>query len=75
MYYHQINLAIEIDEPYHSNQTIEDDIRQRKIIQNLGCNIFRIKVKDGNLDKQLHNLFAYINELINSKNPKMIWRC
>lgn len=75
LYYHQINLAIEIDEPYHSNQTIEDDIRQRKIIQNLGCNIFRIKVKDGNLDKQLNNLFAYINELINSKNPKMIWRC
>ena len=75
LYYHQINLAIEIDEPYHSDQTIEDNIRQKKIIQSLGCNVFRIKVKDGNFDKQLDNLFTYINELIQSKNPKMIWRC
>jgi len=75
LYYHQINLAIEIDEPYHSNQSMEDDNRQKKIIQSLGCNVYRIKVKDGNFDKQLDNLFTYINELIQSKNPKMIWRC
>ncbi len=66
---------MEIDEPYHSNQSKEDDNRQKKIIQSLGCNVYRIKVKDGNLNKQLDNLFTYINELIQSKNPKMIWRC
>ena len=75
LYYHQINLAIEIDEPYHSNQSKDDNNRQKKIIQSLGCNVYRIKVKDGNLNKQLDNLFTYINELIQSKNPKMIWRC
>jgi very-short-patch-repair endonuclease len=75
LYYHQINLAIEIDEPYHSDQTIKDNIRQQKIIQSLGCNVFRIKVEDGNFDKQLDKLFTHINELIQSKNPKMIWRC
>ena len=75
LYYHQINLAIEIDEPYHSNQSKDDNNRQKKIIQTLGCNVYRIKVKDGNLNKQLDNLFTYINELIQSKNPKMVWRC
>ena len=75
LYYHQINLAIEIDEPYHSDQTTKDNIRQQKIIKNLGCNVFRIKVEDGNFDKQINKLFTHINELIQSKNPKMIWRC
>ena len=58
-----------------SDQNKEDNNRQKKIIQTLGCNVYRIKVKDGNLNKQLDNLFTYINELIQSKNPKMIWRC
>ena len=48
---------------------------QQKIIQSLGCNVLRIKVEDGNFDKQLDKLFTHINELIQSKNPKMIWRC
>ena len=30
---------------------------------------------NGNFDKQLNELFVNINKLIQSKNPKMIWRC
>ena len=75
LYYHQINLAIEIDEPYHSGQLIKDKDRQEKIIRNLGCDVFRIKVDQHNFDKQLNKLYDYIKELILKKNPGMIWRC
>ena len=61
--FHYENIAIEIDEPYHSGQLIKDKDRQDKIIRNLGCDVFRIKVDQHNFDKQLNKLYDYIKKI------------
>jgi len=69
LYYHQINLAIEIDEPFHKKQIKKDKERQIKIIKDLGCQVFRIDVSKGEYDKQLENLYKLIDKLIEKFAP------
>lgn len=69
LYYHQINLAIEIDEPFHKEQIKKDKERQIKIIKTLGCQVFRIDVLKGDYEKQLKNLYKLIDKLIEKFDP------
>lgn len=48
IYFPQINVIIEIDEPYHlSNEMmLSDAMRQHDIVHALNCDIFRVKVTD-----------------------------
>ena len=61
-YLPSINLAIEIDEEYHMNNLINDDIRQRFIEQTLGCTFIRINVTEDVYD-QVDRIVKYVNEL------------
>ena len=42
-YCKKLNIAFEIDEPYHKHQTKKDIIRELKIKNELNCNFIRIK--------------------------------
>ncbi len=42
-YIPEINLAIEVDEPFHKNQVEKDKIREQNIIDELECKFLRIK--------------------------------
>lgn len=48
-YCQELNLAIEVDEPYHYRNNVlrkEDIERQKNIINTLNCNFIRIKIED-----------------------------
>lgn len=63
LYYPQLNLAIEIDEPAHENNIENDKIRQLDIEKNINCNFFRIKINQGDILNQIKTLKEYIKEL------------
>jgi very-short-patch-repair endonuclease len=63
LFYPQLNLAVEIDEPSHEKNIEEDLNRQIEIEKNLKCNFFRIKINDGEIFNQINNLKKYINNL------------
>jgi very-short-patch-repair endonuclease len=75
LYYHQINLAIEIDEPFHQKNQKKDALRQDKIIKNLGCKVYRLKIDKGNFENQINKLFNLINDMIKASKKKIIWNC
>lgn len=56
-----IKLAIEIDEEYHMNNLINDNIRQKFIEQTLGCTFIRINVTK-NVYDQVDRIVKYVNE-------------
>ena len=56
LYYPQIELAIEIDEPPHENNVELDETRQRIVEKDLKCEFIRIKISDGNVPNQIRNL-------------------
>ena len=45
-YIPELNIVIEIDENYHNNRKIEDNIRDQKIKEQLNCKIIRINEKE-----------------------------
>lgn len=75
LYYHQLNLAIEIDEPFHKKNERKDVLRQDKIVRDLGCKVYRLKVDKGNFDNQIKKLFNLINNMIRVSKKKIIWNC
>lgn len=61
LYYKQIDLAIEIDEPFHNRQKQEDVERQTVIEESEKCEFKRVKIsKDFNIYKELEDLKAFI---------------
>lgn len=56
LYYPQIDLAIEIDEPYHEYVKEADKVRERLVASNLNCEFIRIRVSTGNVVKQIEDL-------------------
>ena len=56
-----IKLAIEIDEEYHLNNLVNDNIRQKFIEQTLGCTFIRINVTE-NVYDQVDRIVKYVNE-------------
>jgi very-short-patch-repair endonuclease len=75
LFYPQINLAIEIDEPHHENIRGSDTLRQMDIEQSLICDFVRISILNGNVIDQIRNLKLKINSLIErNKNHWKEWK-
>lgn len=72
LFFPQINLAVEIDEPHHDKYAHHDNARQTDIEQNLKCNFFRISISNGNILDQIEKLKEKIVELI--KTHKNSWK-
>ena len=60
LFYPQINLAVEIDEPHHENHRSHDGLRQEVVEQDLQCGFIRIEVSKGNVPDQIATLKAAI---------------
>ncbi|HCH01430.1 MAG TPA: hypothetical protein DEV85_06015 [Vibrio sp.] len=73
LFYPQINLAIEIDEPAHENNIEADNKRQTIIEEKLECAFFRVKVKNGNVPNQIQKLKIKIKELRADAKKKGSW--
>ncbi|WP_140054418.1 AbaSI family restriction endonuclease [Oceanospirillum sanctuarii] len=73
LFYPQINLAIEIDEPAHLSNSQSDAIRQQRIEDKLDCEFFRVKVYSGGVDAQIESLKEKIKLLRASAKTKGIW--
>lgn len=54
IYYPQLNVAIEIDEPHHLKNQEQDLVRQRHVEEHLACDFHRICVVSGNVPTQLN---------------------
>ncbi|PSU43043.1 hypothetical protein C9J12_28455 [Photobacterium frigidiphilum] len=64
-YFPDLNLAIEIDEPYHQRTKELDAIREAEIKEILGCEFFRIDVQES-VYEQVDKLITLVRE----RNPK-----
>lgn len=74
LFYPQINLAIEIDEPHHNKYSHHDNERQNDVEQNLKCDFFRISISNGNILDQIEKLKQKILTLIQAhKNSWKVW--
>ncbi|TRW49997.1 hypothetical protein FM042_03865 [Aliidiomarina halalkaliphila] len=56
IYYPQLNIAIEIDEPHHLNNKESDLSRQRHIEEHLACDFYRICIANGDVLTQLNEV-------------------
>jgi len=74
LFYPQINLAIEIDEPAHESNYLHDNNRQRIIENELNCNFFRIKVQQGKVISQINELKKIIKKLRTETKRSGKWK-
>jgi len=65
-YVPRLNLAVEVDEPYHENQIAEDAKRQEALEKKLGCSFWRINCNES-IYSQVDRLVAWIMEEIREK--------
>lgn len=74
IYYPQLNIAIEVDEPQHQKYRESDDNRERRLKEVLSCEVFRIDVSLGDVPRQVEalrgDLLKRMNLLKSSKNWK-----
>ena len=56
LYYPQLHIAIEIDEPHHQKYQEQDKERQREIEQKNSCEFFRIDISKSNILEQISSL-------------------
>ena len=62
LYYPQIDLAIEVDEPHHENNIQSDRDRESDVSKNLSCEFVRISISSGNVMNQINSLKKRIFE-------------
>ena len=64
IYFPQLNVIVEIDEPYHLSRdmVLSDTMRQHDIVQALECRVFRVKVTD-NLLEMNERIDAIVHEI------------
>lgn len=74
LFYPQINLAIEIDEPAHENNIEVDKKRQKIIEEKFECKFFRVQVQQGNVLSQIQKLKNKIKELRADAKKKGYWK-
>lgn len=69
LYLPQISLHIEIDEPFHTKQEVNDLDRELDIINATNHQIKRIKITDSinDLNKQIDDLITFINSEVNQR--------
>lgn len=74
LFYPQINLAIEIDEPHHNKSSENDGIRQSDVEKYLKCDFVRIKISESKILEQIEKLKIKISNLIDAnKNSWKVW--
>jgi len=70
IYYPQIKLAVEIDEPHHAKNVGDDEKRQRVVEDDLRCEFIRIDIKKGNVANQIRSLKERINKKVSECKRK-----
>lgn len=73
LYYPQIELAVEIDEPHHDKHKKADEKRQRVVEKYLACDFFRIVIKHGNIKAQIKTLKNLIIKKISQYKKNGSW--
>jgi len=73
LYYPQIHLAVEIDEPFHSLNTEADKTRQSEVEGQSGCTFRRIRVLENNVLEQIEKLKLEIIEEIDQSKRDGVW--
>lgn len=76
IYYPQINLAIEVDEPHHLENKAADLARQKTIEEKLQCKFIRFNVDEGNVISDLATAKEEMLELmkiLKAKNEFAAW--
>lgn len=73
IYFPQINLAIEIDEPPHENNKLKDKERQADIENQINCRFQRITIKSTNILSQIEDLKIFILDLVESEKSNQRW--
>lgn len=76
IYYPQINLAIEVDEPHHLENKAADLARQKAIEEKLQCKFIRFNVDEGNVISGLATAKEEMLELmkiLKAKNEFAAW--
>lgn len=66
IYYPQIELAIEVDEPPHKNNKNADRKRQRLVENHLKCEFIRIDIQAGKVQEQIDSLKSRMLEKFKS---------
>lgn len=70
LYFPQLKLAIEIDEPYHNNKIDIDKKRERAVIQASDIEFIRISISNKSLDN-IYDEIRCIIKLINEKKARI----
>lgn len=73
LYYPQIELAVEIDEPHHSKNEEDDEQRQAIVEEDLRCKFHRIRIASGNIPGQIEELKYLIQERISHYRDSCRW--
>lgn len=63
LYYPQLHLAIEIDEPHHANYLEADKLRQEDIERASGCSFHRIDIAEDKILDQIESLKRHVLEM------------
>jgi very-short-patch-repair endonuclease len=74
IYFPQIKLGLEVDEPYHANQSDADREREWHVRTGLECAIVRIEVARGSVPDQVEALKEEILRRIEAANSAGNWR-
>ncbi|MGD1849516.1 MAG: AbaSI family restriction endonuclease [Cyanophyceae cyanobacterium] len=70
LYYPQIELAVEIDEPHHLNNIDSDKKRQGLVEEDLQCEFFRVSVGSQGIQSQISELKDRIRQKILSRKAQ-----
>ena len=62
LYYPSIDIAIEIDEPYHEGNSVNDEIRERIVTDEISCEFHRISVSGEHILEQIEVVKSRIKE-------------
>ena len=70
IYFPQLNIIVEIDEPYHlsDDMVLSDTMRQHDIVQALECDVFRVKVTNdiGEMNERIEKVIHEIIKRVES---------
>lgn len=74
LYYPQLNIAVEVDEPHHNKGLVRDSLRQGQVEALSGCAFERIRIDQGNPAAQLERLKATLLKKIGEVKNNSKWR-
>ncbi|WP_346879906.1 AbaSI family restriction endonuclease [Clostridium sp. UBA3061] len=74
MYFPQISLHIEVDEPHHKENIVADEIREADIVNIINHKIMRVDISKGleNINNQVDDIVIQINSSIKELGDKFV---